>query len=502
MRTVKSQLNGIDKALPQTTTCEPLERRVLLSAIGAYSGAVHLKGNSASTDFAISIDSPDANGGITGAMSIGADRFSIFGTMTGHSILAVFQGPSAVGEIKCSVGRTSLHGRLIETAGGTTTTGSIKAVTGGPGATAPDAGPATGSLNEANVLGQHAGSRSFGGHKHSVLLNISDESNDGLLTGSMTGADTASFAGQGVIWGKHFIFILDGSTGAGNMLGTLTHAQHLRGSVVSVSSSGEPHGHFDLTPQSTVSHFDHIVVVMEENHSYDQILGPSATDDPYLQSLAAGGASFTNSHSIRHASLPNYLALFSGSTQGVADNTTPDPVNAPNLATELAAAGLSFAGYAESLPSAGYSGDDVGDYARRHNPWVDFGNVPASANLPFSDFPSDFSTLPTVSFVVPNLQHDMHDGTIAQADQWLSDNLGGYANWAQTHNSLIIVTWDEDDGSTDSNQIPTIFSGQHITPGQDDQSITHYDVLRTIEAAESLPPLGKAAYAQPIDIFG
>ena len=100
-----------------------------------------------------------------------------------------------------------------------------------------------------------------------------------------------------------------------------------------------------------------------------------------------------------------------------------------------------------------------GLYARKHNPWADFTDVPPSANRPFSDFPkrNDFASLPTVSFVVPNQQHDMHSGSIADADQWLKDNLAGYAQWAQSHNSLLIVTWDEGSGD---NHIATIFSGQ------------------------------------------
>ena len=126
-------------------------------------------------------------------------------------------------------------------------------------------------------------------------------------------------------------------------------------------------------------------------------------------------------------------------------------------------------------------------------------HIPSSSNQPFTAFPSpaNFASLPTVSWVIPNLQDDMHDGTIAQGDAFLKNNLDAYAQWAKTHNSLLIVTWDEDD-SSQSNQIPTIFYGAGIKAGQYGETINHYNVLRTIEDMYGLPPLGHAAQAKPI----
>src|SRR5581483_4873677 len=99
-----------------------------------------------------------------------------------------------------------------------------------------------------------------------------------------------------------------------------------------------------------------------------------------------------------------------------------------DLGGELIGAGKTFGGYADGLPAVGSDVLTYGNYARKHNPWVDFTDVPASDNMPFTSFPTtDFSQLPTVSIVVPDLQHDMHDGTIAQGDQWLQQNLGAYA---------------------------------------------------------------------------
>jgi hypothetical protein len=109
--------------------------------------------------------------------------------------------------------------------------------------------------------------------------------------------------------------------------------------------------------------------------------------------------------------------------------------------------------------------------------------------------------LPTVSFVVPNLNDDMHDGTIAQGDTWLQQHMNAYIQFAQTHNSLLIITWDEDDSSM-SNQIPTIFIGQNVKQGQFSEHITHFNVLRTIEDLYGLTHAGAAANATPItDVF-
>jgi hypothetical protein len=91
----------------------------------------------------------------------------------------------------------------------------------------------------------------------------------------------------------------------------------------------------------------------------------------------------------------------------------------------------------------------------------------------------------------------MHNGTVQQGDAWLQANIRNYAQWAKTHNSLLIVTWDEDDNSA-NNQIPTIFVGARITPGTYSETINHYSVLRTLEDLYRLPRAGASATARPI----
>jgi acid phosphatase len=235
---------------------------------------------------------------------------------------------------------------------------------------------------------------------------------------------------------------------------------------------------------------------MMENQPYGAVIGnPSA---PFLNGLAARGALFTNSHAVTHPSEPNYLALFSGSTHGITDDSCPLRFTAPNLASELIAAGHTFAGYAEGLPHTGSQICVFGGYARKHVPWVNFTTVPASASKPFRAFPAgNYAALPTVSFVIPDLCHDMHDCTVAAGDAWARAHIAPYAAWAMTHRSLLIVDWDENDGSP-GNQIPTIFVGQMVNPGRYGQDITHYSVLHTIENLYGLPPLGQARSARAI----
>jgi acid phosphatase len=249
---------------------------------------------------------------------------------------------------------------------------------------------------------------------------------------------------------------------------------------------------------TSVPAFDHIVLVMFENKANSQITSSSA---PYFTSLAAQGAKFSQSYAITHPSQPNYIALFSGSTQGVTSDTCPQTFTAGNLGAQLIGAGLTFKGYSESMPSAGYTGCSSGTYMRKHNSWVDFGTVPAASNLTYASFPSDYTTLPTVSFVTPNMCSDMHDCSIATGNSWLQTNLDAYAQWAKTHNSLLIVTFDEDN-SLSLNHIYTAFVGQHVTAGTYTEKITHYTVLRTIESAYGLAGLGGAASVSPVtDVF-
>ncbi|MEU1778878.1 MULTISPECIES: alkaline phosphatase family protein [Streptomyces] len=254
----------------------------------------------------------------------------------------------------------------------------------------------------------------------------------------------------------------------------------------------------DSTAAPAVPTPDHVVVVVFENRAYDQVMGSSSA--PYINSLAAGGANLTASYAETHPSQPNYYALFSGDTQGVTDDSCVDPgfSEEPNLGSELLAAGRTWASYNESLPAEGSTTCESGKYRQKHNPWFGFGNVPTSTAHTFGAFPKDYSALPTVSFIVPNMCSDMHDCSIGTGDTWLKNNLKSYADWAKTHNSLLLITFDEDNRLS-GNRIPTVLYGQQVKPGStSDTTYNHYDVLRTLETMYGLPHAGNAANGKDI----
>jgi acid phosphatase len=262
---------------------------------------------------------------------------------------------------------------------------------------------------------------------------------------------------------------------------------------------------------------DHVLIVIEENHSYSEVIGVGAA--PYINSLAAGGALMTQSFALTHPSQPNYVAFFSGSTQGVTtDSVYPhSQFTAPDLGAKLLYAGFTFGGYSETMPSVGYDGASAGTapatYQRKHNPWVNWqdttvplpvNKLPLSVNMPYAGyFPTsaNYASLPALCFVIPNQLDDMHDGTVAQGDAWLQANLSAYANWCLSHNSLLIVTWDEDDSSS-GNHIATIFYGPMVVTGQYGETINHYSVLRTLEDMFALPhDAGSATATSITDIW-
>ena len=235
------------------------------------------------------------------------------------------------------------------------------------------------------------------------------------------------------------------------------------------------------------------------NHSYNQIV--RSTADPYLHRLMSTGASFSNFHGLTHPSQGNYIALFSGSRHGVTGDECPRTIASANIASQLLSVGDTFVGYAEGMPTPGFSGCAAGNYVRRHCPWIDFRNVPSSDSRPLAGLPTNLSDLPNLMYVIPDLAHDMHNGTIAQADTWLKHNLARYASWAPKHDSLLVVTWDEDHGTT-ANHIPTLAVGSGVPPTVSAQHLTAYSLLGSLETSFGLAHLGNAASAPEITALG
>ena len=275
--------------------------------------------------------------------------------------------------------------------------------------------------------------------------------------------------------------------------------------------------------------YDHILIVVEENKNYEQIIDNK--NAPYINHvLRKQGASLTQMYAEEHHSEGNYFWLFSGSNQnvGFADKIPGTGFTTRNLGEELIRTQRTFKGYSEDLPAIGSRVTKSGLYARKHVPWISFSNVPNgttladSSNLRFpEDFLSDYNSLPTVSFVIPNLVHDMHNGSIPPSirmgDLWLKDHIDGYYQWAKQHNSLLILTFDESGQSTmlggpttpanrdprKRNPIVTILAGAHIKPGEyaEGKGANHVTILRTLEAMYQLNRSGaQQKYAQKAGI--
>ena len=271
--------------------------------------------------------------------------------------------------------------------------------------------------------------------------------------------------------------------------------------------------------QNTLPVPDHIVILFEENSGYSQIIGNKHA--PHINALAhmPNAAVFTQFYAKAHPSQPNYLVFFSGSSQGVEDDDLPDgiPFTTPNLCAELIAAGRTFKTYSEDLPKVGYKETSYmtgkGNYVRKHNPcmnWTGTGpnQFPDTVSQPFGDFPhaGNYASLPTVSYVVPNLEDDMHNNycgvppcpkTVARADDWMYSNLDSLQQWAMTHNSQFILMFDEDD-NFHGNNIPVIFFGPMVKGGEYNQKVDHLNLLHTIESIYGLGHAGNSANSSSI----
>jgi phosphatidylinositol-3-phosphatase len=248
--------------------------------------------------------------------------------------------------------------------------------------------------------------------------------------------------------------------------------------------------------------FDHIIVIVFENKEFGSVLGnPRA---PTFNAYARTQAELTHYYGVTHPSLPNYLALVSGSTHGIRTDCTSCVVSGPSLATTIEAAGRSWKVYAEGLPRPGFAGPWSGGYAKKHNPFMYFPDVSADQArrarvVPFTQLAVDLSAqqLPDFSLVVPNLCDSMHDCSVAVGDAWLRRTA---PRLLTLPNSVVFVIFDE--GATSARgggRVPALALGTAVRPRARFAATTgHYGLLRTIEEAWGLPFLGRSARAAPI----
>jgi phosphatidylinositol-3-phosphatase len=247
-------------------------------------------------------------------------------------------------------------------------------------------------------------------------------------------------------------------------------------------------------------------LIVMENRSYDQVMGNNAA--PFINDLAARYGQATDYHGVARPSQPNYLALVSGSTQGISDDRVHD-VDAPTLFDQLEAAGHSWRVFAENVPSGCFRGDSArngadgpGTYARKHEPAISFTSISGTpgrcariGNLSsFDPAAADFN------LIVPNLCHDMHDCSTRTGDSWLAQfvpRITGSDAFRQ--GGLLVITFDEASDKDDSQHTILVFAGNGVRAGmQATEHTDHYALLRTIQTLFGLGCLGQSCQAAPI----
>ena len=232
-----------------------------------------------------------------------------------------------------------------------------------------------------------------------------------------------------------------------------------------------------------------VVLLVMENKEHGQVLGSAAA--PYMTALARRYGSATRSFSVARPSLPNYLALVSGSTHGIASDCTSCRARGPNLGTQLHAARLDWKAYEEGLPRPCFTGATAGRYARKHDPFAYFGRG-CRHRVSFAALSSDLAAgrLPPFSLVVPDLCHDMHDCSVATGDRFLKALVPKLLR-ALGPRGYLVLTFDE--ANAGSALIPTIVAGPGARRGAIQTArVDHYGVLATIEDTFGLRHLGAA----------
>lgn len=250
-----------------------------------------------------------------------------------------------------------------------------------------------------------------------------------------------------------------------------------------VSSGGVSGGGGTPPPASA-----HVFLLVEENHSYSQVIGNSSM--PYLNTLGAKYGLGTQYYADVHPSIGNYFMLTTGQVETL-DDSFGGTIKDDNIVRELVKANKTWRSYAESLPRSGYLGGDVYPYFRHHNPFTYFSDVQGTSQaanvVSFSQFSSDLSggTLPDFSFIVPNALDDAHDGTLAAADQWLKTNIAPLiASSALQNGGLLIIVFDESvltDLSHGGGHVALVVVGPNVKSGfQGSTTFQHQSTLRLV----------------------
>ena len=234
----------------------------------------------------------------------------------------------------------------------------------------------------------------------------------------------------------------------------------------------------------------HVFVIVMENRSYSQALAGR-----YTAQLARQYGVAINYHGVSHPSLPNYLAMTSGSTWGIADDGY-HVLPAGGLGAQLTRAGVSWRAYMEGMNNgcfrSGYP------YALKHNPFAYYGGVCPPEVVPFTRFAPDMAgTVPRLVWITPGLCNDGHDCSTAVADAWLAKVVPQIlATSAWQDGGVLFITWDE--GEDSANSVLTIVIQPDPDVHASSRAYNHYSLLAAIEDRLGLPRLGVAARASPM----
>ena len=248
------------------------------------------------------------------------------------------------------------------------------------------------------------------------------------------------------------------------------------------------------TPQSK-----HVVLVVEENHSYDSVITEGGM--PYLKSLAEKYTILVNYYANHHPSIGNYFTMTTGQTIST-DDGYKGVVHDDNIVTQLVAANKKWKMYGDSLPEAGYIGGNKRPYVKKHFPMAYFANVRDDEKqrmnlVPVEQFVQDLKSsegLPEFSMVIPDLDHDAHDGSLQEADNWLKKNIGPLLEDPNFQkDGILFVTFDEaakSDSNHGGGHIVTVVIGPLVKENFADNTFyQHESLLATIEDVLGLPRL-------------
>jgi phosphatidylinositol-3-phosphatase len=260
-------------------------------------------------------------------------------------------------------------------------------------------------------------------------------------------------------------------------------------------------------------HVRHVLIVVEENHSYSDVIGNSSM--PYLNRLATTYAYAQAYYANTHPSIGNYFMLTTGQIISNDDGFSSE-VTADNIVRHLIKAGKTWKEYSEDLPSVGYTGGDSDGYAEHHNPLSYFSDVredvtQAQNLVPFAQFATDLAnhSLPNYSFIVPNNDDNAHDGTLAEADSWLQSNIDPLVQSSDFNTpggGLLIVVFDESvdsDTADGGGHVAWVVVGPDVKKGfTSTTSYQHESTLRFMSEAIGLTDFpGAAATASNMGEF-